>query len=73
MGFLFLLPGIASLTMFILLWRNDLLTHPRVVGVCCAIGLTLQFVGGQRVGVWLAGLLVNVGIAVYLSIRLKLS
>ena len=73
MGLLFLLPSIASLTMFVFLWRNDLLTHPRIVGVCCAIGLTLQFLGGQYVGVWLAGLLVNVGMAVYLSIRLKLS
>ena len=73
MGLLFLLPSIASLTLFMLLWRNDLLRHPWVVGVSCAIGLILQFLGGQYVGVWLAGLLVNVGIAVYLSIRLKLS
>jgi len=73
MGFLFLLPGIASATMFVLLWRGKVLTHPRVVGVCCAIGLALQFLGGEYVGVWLAGLLVNVCMALYLSIRLKLS
>jgi hypothetical protein len=73
MGFLYLMPGIASVVLFVLLWRNGLLGHPRLVGVCCLTGLVLQFSGSRYVGVWLAGLLVNVGIALYLSIRLKLA
>jgi hypothetical protein len=73
MGFLFLLPGIVSVVMFVLLWKNDLLARPRLVGACCVTGLILQFSGSGYLGVWLAGLLINVGVALYLSIRLKLS
>ena len=73
MGFLYLLPGIASLTMFVLLWKNDLLARPFMVGAWCVTGLCLQFLGGGHVAVWLGGLLINVGVAVYLIIRLKLS
>jgi hypothetical protein len=73
MGFLFLLPGTASVVMFILLCTGGVLARPKLVGTCCATGLVLQFSGSGSGGVWLAGLLINVGMAMYLSVRLMLS
>jgi hypothetical protein len=72
MGFLALVPGLVIVVLFIVLWMTDFLPHPRVVGACGAIGLGLQFLGRSEV-VSLAGLLINVVLAVYLVIRFKLS
>jgi hypothetical protein len=71
---LFLIPGIASGVLFVLLWRAGLLSRPGPVGACCVTGITLQFfLGGRSTSIWLAGLLINVAVGVYLSIRLKVS
>jgi hypothetical protein len=68
----FLLPAIASGVLFVLAWRGGLLSRPSLVGAACAAGIVTQFVlGGRSMWIWLAGLLINVGVAVYLAIRLK--
>jgi hypothetical protein len=70
---LYLIPGVASTILFVLMWRGDLLTRPGVVGLWWFAGLLLQFyAGSQSMLLWLAGLLTNVTVAVYLSIRLRL-
>lgn len=74
MPFLFLIPGLASGVMFVLLWRGGLLSRPGLVGGLCATGIILQFfLGEPSTLIWLAGLLINVAVAVYLSVRLKVS
>lgn len=69
----FLLPAIASVVLFVLLWRGGLLARPGLVAAGCAGGVCLQFLSSMFSPMWVAGLLVNVGMAVYLSLRLKMS
>jgi hypothetical protein len=71
---LFLIPAIASVVLFVLTWRGGLLSRPGLVGAWYLTGVTLQFLlGGQSTLIWLAGLLMNAAVGVYLSIRLKMS
>ena len=68
----FLLPGIAGGVLFVLAWGAGLLSRPGVVGAAWVGGIVLQiFLGGRSMWIWLAGLLINVGVGVYLSVRLK--
>jgi hypothetical protein len=69
---LFLLPAIASTVLFVLAWGGGLLPRPGVVGAAWVAGIVLQFfLGGRSMWIWLAGVLINVGVGVYLSVRLK--
>jgi hypothetical protein len=70
---LFLVPGIASVVLLALMWRGGFLSRPGLVAAWCAAGLVLQFFAAAFSPVWVMGLLINVGVAIYLSIRLKLS
>ncbi len=70
---LFLLPGIASVVLFALMWRGGFLRRPGTVAAICISGVALQFLGAAFSLAWLLGLLINVTMAVYLSIRLKVS
>jgi hypothetical protein len=68
----FLLPCIAGGVLFVLAWRAGLLSRPGLVGAAWVAGFVLQFfLGGRSVWIWLTGLLINVGVGVYLSVRLK--
>ena len=69
---MFLVPPVASVVLFVLLWWADLLARPVRVGACVVGGVLVQFLAPAFSVVWVAGLLLNVGVAVYLSIRLKL-
>jgi hypothetical protein len=73
MGYLFLLPPVAAIVLFVVLWQSDLLRHPWLVAAWILAGLLLQFVFGGGMFVWLTGLLVNGAVAFYLSVRLNLS
>jgi hypothetical protein len=73
MPFLYLIPAVASATLFLILWWSDDLSHPRAVGACCFVGLYLQFYLADRMVVWLAGLLINCALGIYLAIRIKLA
>ncbi len=70
---MFLVPPIASVVLFGLMWWGSLLDRPAVVGVCVVIGVSTQLLAPTFSALWLAGLLLNVATAIYLSIRLKLS
>jgi hypothetical protein len=71
-GFLYLIPPVASAVMLGLLWSE--LTHPRLVGACWLVGVLLQFVVGEPFNVgWLAGLVLNAALGVGLAIRLKMA
>jgi hypothetical protein len=68
----FLLPGIASTVLFVLAWGAGLLSRPGLVGTAWVAGIVLQFfLGGRSMWIWLAGLLINVAVSMYLSIRFK--
>jgi hypothetical protein len=68
----FLLPAIAGGVLFVLAWGGGLLSRPGLVGAAWVAGIVLQFfVGGRSMWIWLAGLLINVGVGVYLSLRFK--
>jgi hypothetical protein len=70
--FLSLIPAVASGVLFMLLWLGGLLSRPLVVGAWWGAGVCLQFILGGSIGiVSLAGLLMNVALGVYLSVRLK--
>lgn len=58
--------------MLVLLWANDLLSPPRLVGACWLTAILLQFFLGEPFNfLWLGGLLLNVALGVCLAIRLK--
>jgi hypothetical protein len=65
------LPPIASTVLFFACWRGELISRPGIVGSWWAVGIALQLVGARFSPVWLAGVLINVGLAVYLSLVLK--
>jgi hypothetical protein len=68
---LFWLPPIASAILFLLCWRGGLIYRPGVVGSWCGVGIALQLLAGRYSPAWLVGLLISVGVALYLSLRLK--
>jgi len=70
---MFFLPPIASVILFLFLWREDLLTQPYVVGGCILVGVVGQVLAPVYSAGWFAAALLNVGVALYLAIRLKLS
>jgi hypothetical protein len=67
-----LMPA-ASVVLFVFLWRGDMLDRPYVVGACVLIGLAAQLLSPVYSSIWLVGMLLNSGVAIYLAIRLKLS
>jgi hypothetical protein len=68
----FLLPAIAGGVLFVLAWGAGLLSRPGLVGTAWVAGIVLQFfLGGRSMWIWLAGLLINVAVGVYLSVRFK--
>ncbi len=69
---MFLIPPVASVVLFILLWWANLLRHPLRTGVCVAVGVLAQFLAPGFSAAWVIGLLINVGMGVCLSVRLKM-
>jgi hypothetical protein len=70
---MFLIPPVASVILFVFLWRADLLPRPHVVGGCVLVGVAVQLLALVCSLAWFAAALLNVGVAIYLAIRLKLS
>lgn len=69
---MFLIP-VASVTLLVFLWRADLLPRPYVVVACVLVGVAGQLLAPVYSLAWVAALLLNVGVAIYLAILLKLS
>ena len=69
---LYLLPGVLSIVLLAFLWRSGYVRHPLLISGWCLVGIGLQVISNFGSPGWLAGLLMSVGVAIYLSIRLKL-
>ncbi len=69
---MFLIPCVTSVVLFAILWWADLLPRPQVVGGLVVVGVAGQSLAPAFSVVWVAALLINVGTAIYLTIRLKL-
>ena len=69
---LYLLPGVLSIVLLAFLWRIGDVGHPLLIAGWCLVGIGFQLIGDFGSPGWLVGLLMNVGAAIYLSIRLKL-
>ena len=69
---LFLLPGVLSIVLLAFLWRSGYVRHPLLIAGWCLVGIGLQVMSNFGSPGWLAGLLMSVGVAIYLSILLKL-
>lgn len=72
---MFLFPAIASVVLFLLVWRMDLLRQPYIVAGCVLLGAVAQVLWTiySLTGFAVAAALVNIGFALYFAIRLKLS
>ena len=66
-------PPIASVVLFLFVWRMDLLTRPYLVGGCVLVGVVAQMLTPVYSPARFAAALVNIGFALYFAIRLKLS
>jgi len=69
---LYLLPGVLSIVLLAFLWRSGYVRHPLLISGWCLVGIGLHVISDFGSPGWLAGLLMSVGVAIYLSIRLKL-
>jgi hypothetical protein len=70
---IFFLPPVASVILFLFLWREDMLPQPHVVGGCVLVGVAGQLLAPVYSLTWFAAALLSVSVAIYLAIRLKLS
>ena len=68
---LFLLPGVLSIVLLAFLWKSGDVGHPFLIAGWCLLGIGLQVISDFGSLSWLAGLLMNVGAAIYMFIRLK--
>jgi hypothetical protein len=67
-----LLPQAASVVVFLLLWWAGLPARPVRTEVCAADGVLVRLLAPGCSVAWVVGLLLNAGMAVYLTVRLKL-
>ena len=70
---MFLIPAVASVVLLAFLWWGGSLRRPHVVLGLVVAGVAGQFLAPAFSLVWVAALLLNVGVGVYLAIQLKLS
>ena len=66
-------PPIASVVLFLFVWRMDLLTRPYLTGGCVLAGVVAQMLTPVYSSARFAMAAVNVGLALYFAIRMKLS
>jgi hypothetical protein len=66
-------PPIASVVLFLFVWRMDLLTRPYLVGGCVLVGVVAQMLPPVYSSARFLTAVVNIGFALYFAIRLKLS
>jgi hypothetical protein len=66
-------PPIACVILFLFVWRLGYLSRPHLVGGCVLAGVAGQIVAPVYSTAWFAAALLNVGVALYLAILLKLN
>jgi hypothetical protein len=69
---MFLIPPVASVVLFGLLWCAELLPRPLFVGACVVVGVVGQLLAPAFSTLWVAALLLNVSTGIYLTTRMKL-
>jgi hypothetical protein len=70
---MFSVPPIASVVLFLVLWWGSVLPRPHVTVAWVLVGVLTQSLARAFSPLWVVGLLLNVGTAIYLSIRLRLN
>jgi hypothetical protein len=66
-------PPIASVVLFLFVWRMDLLTRPYLTGAFVLAGVVAQVSTPVYSSARFMTALVNVGFALYFAVRMKLS
>jgi hypothetical protein len=66
------IPSCAAVVLFILLWRADMLSRPYIIGGFVLIGVAGQILAPAYSTLWFLAALLNVGLALYMAILLKL-
>jgi ABC-type sugar transport system permease subunit len=69
---LFWIPPVSSSVMLFLGWRGGLIQRPGVVAACWGVALALQGFSGLFSPTWTIGLVLQVGVAVYLGVMFTL-
>jgi hypothetical protein len=67
------LPPCASVALFLILWRGGYLSRLELVGGFVVLGVVGQILAPAYSTVWFAAVLLNLCVALYLAILLKLS
>jgi hypothetical protein len=57
--------------MLVIFWKAGYLDHPLLIAGWCVVGIGLQVAGDFGSPVWLVGLLMNIGAALYMFVRFK--
>jgi hypothetical protein len=70
---MFFLPPIASVVLFVFLWRLDMLPRPHLVGGCVLVGVAGQLLAPVYSMAWFAAAFLTIGVAIYMAIVLKLN
>lgn len=68
----FWLPGVVAGISLLSLWRSGILHRPLIPATVFALGLILQSTGMMFSRAWVAGLVCQTGLAVYLLVRQRL-
>jgi len=69
---IFWIPAIVGTITLSIAWSNGIMRRPTLTVVAFLVGIVLQIVAGLFSPAWVVGLLIQVVLAVYLGIRLKL-
>ena len=67
-----LIPMIAGVALLLVTWSMDLLPRPLLTGACVLAGVVAQWFAPTFSVIWVLALLFNVGMGIYMIIRLKL-
>jgi hypothetical protein len=68
---IFWIPAIASLLLLMSAWRTGVFARPGVLVAWYLLAFAFQVIGGLFSPVWTAGLVLQVLLAIYIVIRLK--
>ena len=63
----------ACVILFLILWRAGYLSRPHLIGGCVLIGVAGEILAPTYSTIWLVAVLLNIGVALYLAILLKMS
>jgi hypothetical protein len=68
-----ILIPVASVVLFLFLWRGDMLDRPYLVGSLVLVSLAVILIAPRFSPFWTVGIVVNASVVIFLAIKLKLS